>query len=361
MNARKPADSAAQLTAELEAAALRAIRRQYSDLNATFFGGRLVRPFFFELTDGATRLGSWVYGRRRLEISRRLLLDHGWATVVEVLKHEMAHQFVDEVLGCVDERAHGPTFRRICAERGVDANATGIPKASAAPSAVLDRVTKLLALAGSSNEHEAQAAMAAARRLMLKHNLDEVGQRANDGYSFRHLGEPTGRVSEADRLLANILGEHFFVDVIWVPVWRAREGKRGTVLEVTGTLPNLEMADYVHAFLTHTADRLWKEHKRRFGIRRNADRRAYLAGVMSGFLEKLSQQAKTDASEGLVWIGDPGLETFFKQRHPRIRWTRHVSSRATNAHQQGREAGRNIVLHRGIQKGPSGPPRLLSE
>ena len=36
-------------------------------------------------------------------------------------------------------------------------------------------------------------------------------------------------------LLGAILGKHFFVEVIWVPVYRPLEQKRGSVLEVCGT------------------------------------------------------------------------------------------------------------------------------
>jgi len=346
-----------RLRADLEAAALRALSFTYGDLNATFFAGKLRRPPI-ELTDSTDRLGAWVGVSRRLQISRRLLLSHGWGTLVEVLKHEMAHQFVDEVLGLRAESAHGPSFRRVCDERGFDARAAGVPAPGEERAPVLERIAKLLALAESPNEHEAQAAMNAAQRLMLKYNIDAAShpQRAA---SFRHLGKPSGRISESERILATILSEHFFVDAIWVPVWRPAEGRRGSVLEICGRLPNLEMAEYVYAFLTSTSERLWNEYRRAHGIRRNAARRAFLAGVMSGFRSKLADQAARDTADGLVWVGDADVEQYFKQRHPRVRWTRHVSSRGSSAHREGAEAGRRIVLHRGVSRGPSGGPKLL--
>jgi hypothetical protein len=351
-------DAEQRLTADLERAALRAILRTYADLNATFFSQKLRRPQI-ELTDSTTRLGAWMRPHRRLQISRKLLIVHGWGAVVEVLKHEMAHQYVDEVLGFDGESAHGPSFRRVCEERGFDARAFGVPSPGdgAAPP-VLDRIAKLLALAGSPNEHEAQAAMSAAQRLMLKYNIDEAS-RPDRVTSFRHLGNPSGRISEAERVLATILSEHFFVDAIWVPVWRPLEGRRGSILEICGRLENLDMAEYVYAFLSQTAARLWKEHKRALGIRGNQARRAYIAGVMSGFRSKLGDQAEQNAEEGLVWVGDAEVEHYFKQRHPRVRWTRHVSTRGSAAHRQGAEAGRRIVLHRGVSRGASGTVRLL--
>jgi len=348
------ADAASRLGLELEAAALRAARATYSDLNQTFFKGHLRRPTL-ELTDTPARLGRWVRRERRLELSRNLLSNYGWGALVEVLKHEMAHQYTDEVLGACEEAAHGPTFRRVCEERGIDARAAGIPEASPSHHApILDRVAKLLALAESSNQHEAQAAMNAAQRLMLKHNLEEISVGRTQALSFRHLGAPTGRVSEAERVLANILSDHFFVDAIWVPVWRPKEAKRGSVLEICGRLENLEMAEYVYSFLLQTAARLWIEHKKRLGIR------AYVAGVMAGFRQELEEQQRRNSQEGLVWVGDAEVGDYFHKRHPRVRWTRHVTSRGTSAHEHGVAAGRRIVLHRGIHQGPSGAPvRLL--
>jgi hypothetical protein len=347
-----------RLTADLETAALRAISNVYADLNATFFSRKLRRPQI-ELTDSTTRLGAWVRPHRRLQISRKLLVAHGWGAVVEVLKHEMAHQYVDEVLALDTESAHGPSFRRVCEERGFDARAFGVPSPSDAASApVLERIAKLLALAGSPNEHEAQAAMNAAQRLMLKYNIDEA-YRSDRVTSFRHLGNPSGRISEAERILATILSEHFFIDAIWVPVWRSLEGRRGSVLEICGRLENLDMAEYVYAFLTRTAERLWNEHKKMHGIRSNQARRAFLAGVMSGFRSKLEHHADENANEGLVWVGDAQVEQYFKQRHPRVRWTRHSSTRGSAAHRDGAEAGRRIVLHRGVSTGTTGSVRLL--
>ena len=125
-----------------------------------------------------------------------------------------------------------------------------------ARSRVFERVARLLALAESPSVHEAEAAMAAAQRLMLKRNVEQKAAGAPQDYAFRHLGEPsTTRAFEWDRLLASILAKHFFVEVIWVPVYRAREGKRGSVLEICGTPDNLEMAEFAYAFLRHTAER----------------------------------------------------------------------------------------------------------
>ena len=352
-----------QLTVELERLTLSALRAVYDDLNQSFFKGSLRRPVF-ELTGAPDLLGRWSAEHRAIEISRTLLVQHGWGSVVEVLKHEMAHQFVDEALGIRERTAHGPEFRRVCQERGFDPGPKGVPRNSSDQHApeqarVLERVAKLLALAESSNVHEAEAAMNAAQRLMLKYNLEHVTRDGPRDYVFRHLGVPTGRVSESERLVAVILTDHFFVQSIWVPVWRPLAGKRGSVLEICGSLENVEMAEYVHSFLSHTAEQLWSDHKRLSGTRRNSERRTFLAGVMSGFRERLAAEKRRAHAAGLIWVGDGDLDRYFRQRHPHVRWARYGGSRRSETYARGREAGQRIVLHRGVHSGPTGQRALL--
>jgi hypothetical protein len=351
--------SAERLTMDLERLALLAAGRSYDDINGTYFRWKLTRPTL-RFVDGTSKLGLWDRRTREIALARSLLFEHGWGVLVEVLKHEITHQYVDEVLGVADESSHGPTFRRVCEERGFDARAAGVPEARE-DSPILDRIAKLLALAESPNEHEAQAAMSAAQRLMLKYNIDAVSAGTHAAYTYRHLGRPTGRVLENQRILAALLGQHFFVSVIWVSVWQPLSGKYGQVLEVCGSLENVELAEYAHSFLAHTADRLWRDHKRLHRIRNDAGRQSFLTGVMSGFREKLERERSKNASEGLVFVGDPGQETYFRQRHPRIRTVNHRARVRTDAYASGREAGRNIVLHRGVRSSASDSgPRLLS-
>jgi hypothetical protein len=180
------------LTAVLEAELIRRLAREYAWRNELHFDRKLRAPLI-ALSDAERRLGAWHRGTRRLEISRRLVAIRPWTEVIEVLKHEMAHQFVHEVLGEHEESAHGPSFAKVCRERGIDARAAGLVNADRGvddTSRVLDKVQKLLALAGSSERHEAEAAMRKAHELMLRHNLDSA-HGADTGYEVTHLGDPS--------------------------------------------------------------------------------------------------------------------------------------------------------------------------
>jgi hypothetical protein len=132
------------------------------------------------------------------------------------------------------------------------------------------------------------------------------------------------------------------------------------VLEICGSAENLDVAGYVHAFLTSTAERLWREHASKTKTPSNRDRRGFLAGVMEGFRERLASERKINSEKGLVWLGDADLRGYYKQRHPYVRTVRLRGHGPSEARLHGREAGRRIVLHRGVEQGPSErSPRAL--
>jgi hypothetical protein len=335
----------------LAAALLRELSDTWRELNGNHFRGRL-RPPVISLLEAGGRLGQWEASTRTLAIDRALVGEQPWSVVREVLKHEMAHQFVDEVLGVHDQAAHGPTFADVCRRFDIDAAATGMPAAPAGGdgrSPVLRRIARLLALAESPNVHEAEAAMKAAQRLMLKHNLDASAAAAREGYAFIQLGVPRKRVEAAEHVLAGLLARHFFVEAIWVPSYLPAEGRSGRVLELCGTLSNLEVAAYVHGFLLETAARLWREHKASHGITSDGERRRFQAGMMSGFDEKLKAGAQESRREGLIWVGDAGLDAFLQKRYPRRASGGSVGVRLTAAYEHGRAAGRTIVLHKPVK------------
>jgi hypothetical protein len=357
------AEGTSVLAAALEAALARELRATWHQVNDAYFRGALRAPTL-ELVPTRSTLGRWIHPTRTVEISLPLVLEKPWGVVVEVLKHEMAHQYVHEVLGETAQTAHGAAFREACARLGIDGRAAGTP--SAPPGATDDaeekvvvRIARLLALAESPNRNEAEAAMAAAQRLMLKHNLETVRSSAERHYGFAHLGRPTGRVGEHERIVAMILGKHFFVEAIWVPVYRPAEGKRGSVLEICGTPANLAIAEYAHGFLLGTAERLWSDHKRSLGVQSDRERRTYMAGVMTGFADKLARQDAKSRAEGLVWVKDGDLGGYLRRRHPHVRHVRHAGQRRTDTWLHGREAGRKIVLHRPVEAAAASRGRLL--
>jgi predicted SprT family Zn-dependent metalloprotease len=363
-----------ELSSELLRIYVRELLAEWHLQNSQRFRSRLTPPVL-SLSAGHTHLGRYHHATRSLELSRAMLETAAWGDIVEVLKHEMAHQYVHEALGVHDEVAHGVTFRAVCRELGIDGRASGtVNPRTADEERLVSRVAKLLALAGSSNAHEAEAAMLAAQRLMARHNIQPSSSLdASCTYSYRQLGTPTGRVYEPMRLLASILASHFFVDAIWVSALRKNDGKRGSVLEICGKPANLDLAEYVYGFLRATSERLYEDHKAAhphavhhtvqqpaFGTREASSKRAFLAGVMTGFAKKLKKEQRKVEQEGLVWVKDSALADYFQRRHPRVRHVRFAERGRGDAYRRGEDAGSRIVLHRAMHTANGdGAPRLL--
>ncbi len=360
---------------ELMAGALREVKRSYRHYNHFLFSELLTVPVF-QWSDKKNEWGAWLKGERVIRLSPSLL-GLGWGSLTEVLKHEMAHQYVDEVeMPGEHEGAHGATFRQVCADRAIDARAAGDPESvqrgprleveqnsdqGGSRRGILSRIEKLLALAQSDNRHEAEVAMTTARKLMLKYNLEEQAQAQGPGdYHFRQLGVATGRRMAWQRVLATILNSFFFVEIIIVPAYRPKVEKSGSILEASGTNTNLDIAAYAYDFLESTAFSLWEKHKKEQSLRLNREKQSFLYGVMKGFYSKLEAEAEKNCEEGLVWVGDPLLDEYHRRRNPRVQFVRSQSRLPDAAYSAGHDAGQQIVFHKGVQSGNSASePRRL--
>jgi hypothetical protein len=318
--------------------------------------GRRLQPPLFLLVDASSRWGSWSADRREIRLSRALVFGHPWEAVREVLFHEMAHQLADEVLGAGGEPPHGPLFRTACDLLGADPRASGslvpaIERLRQAGTGGEDRqsrrIRKLLALAGSSNPHEAEAAMHKAHRLMDgRESAARISGRAREFFSI-FVGRPALRYDRAFYHLAALLRDFYFVLPIWVPAYVAEKTRMGRVLEISGTPSHLRTAAYVHAFIQRVIADEWRQLVGRGG----SDRRGsalFGVGVVEGFRTRLEAGRRADAktaSSALVRGVDPALVHYFKHRHPR---TRRIGHAALDAHRRalaaGREVGRRLVL-----------------
>ncbi len=128
-----------------------------------------MHPPLFSFQDMHKSWGSWSREKREISLSRDLVFHHSWDAVLEVLLHEVAHQFADEVFIAHSEPPHGPLFQKACCLLRANPKASGNFKlinerisqeASRMEDRIGRRVKKLMALAGSPNQYEAEAAMA---------------------------------------------------------------------------------------------------------------------------------------------------------------------------------------------------------
>jgi hypothetical protein len=357
---------------ELRAARLRAWVLRLSSEYATLLFSYGVRvplvPIALAPMTGAW--GTWDPNRRVITISTHLIEQYPWPVVVEVLKHEVAHQMVTDLYGLTEK--HGRTFKlccdHLCVSPQVRAASGPLPRdiaswreppEGAETDKLLARAEKLLALAASSNENEASLAMQRVRELYARHNL-ESAQRTPDFVACTvTLGKQ--RFEAHESRIVSLLIEHFFVRALFVDSFDPETLRPVKAFELMGTRENVAMAEYVFHFLRNTLDALWRRHRAATGTPAR-NRRDYLLGVVAGFKSRLmAQGAETAATErALLRVADQRTEAYYRKRHPRI-VTRSagVGLKDPDAYQKGKDAGARLTLHRGVSEAPASRGRLL--
>lgn len=340
------------LLANLRAAWTRKLVMWWQHYNTLYLNDAMRLPVI-RLGEGRTTLGHWQRERRTLVISDVHVQRDAWLSVMDTLRHEMAHQYVDEVLQVHDEDPHGASFHLACEKLRCSAKA----RASAddlmvevtEDDRILHLLQKVLSLANSPNEHEAQAAMQKAHQLLMKYNIDLVALDRERRFEMRCLGDVKGRHTSAELWLGSLLGRFFFVEVLWVQSYDVHRDQLGTVMQVFGTPENLDMAVYVYDYLIRVLDELWQTYRLTQNVKNNRERQRYFAGVLAGFYQKLESQTQSLAkTQALIWKGDAQLQTYFRYLNPNVQTRQGGGVRMTDAYQAGVNDGQHVVIHRPV-------------
>ncbi len=323
---------------------------------------KLKRPIF-SLQDMASRWGYWSGKKNEICLSRKLLSRHSWAAVRGILLHEMAHQIAEQVLCIRDETSHGQGFRDACNLLKADPKSSenfkplDDPKqdsTSLPEDRILIRVRKLMSLAQSPNQYEAESAMTKAHELISKHNIDLISKNGERQFVSVFVGQPALRHFRDVYHLSGLLQKFYFIYGIWVPAYVLAKGRMGRVLEITGTRQNIRIAAYVHDFIVHFIELQWREYNKdkKLGRHHKTD---FAVGIIEGFSSKLKLQEKkttcTAQRQGLVRIQDPLLKKHAAWKYPR---TAHIKSSASEKDPQvlndGFKKGRDLIIHKGISE-----------
>ena len=334
----------------------------YQEYRSILWNHRLsLRPVSIQLFDSDTHWGKWDPTTRTIWIARKLIREYSWFHVQSILRHEMAHQMVDEFYDPSQKgRPHGDFFRLACQHLGVPEEFTQASiqlqessldwrteKVDEASEKLLDKVRKLLALATSSNEHEAFLAMNKVRELYAKYNLEQAeGKKSH----FAHIVITHGkkRIEPHQARVISILVEHFFVEILTSNLFDAKTGETHRALEIIGTRENVLMAEYVYYFLLQQMD-FWMREMIQMSHRKTSPRispkispmarKSFRLGILAGFSEKLKQsekgpssQASSDSSHpssALTVVGqamvkfrqDQQLKNYLSSVYPRISHT----------------------------------------
>ena len=333
----------------------------------------MLKPLF-SLTDMTNKHGYWSSEKREICLSRNLVLNHPWDAILEVLLHEMAHQFAEEVLGASDEPPHGPKFQRACYLLRANPKASGKyepldgrirRKSSRSEDRIMIRVKKLMALAQSQNQHEAELAMAKAHEFIAKYNLDLLAHNKDRDFVSVFVGKSALRHFREDYHLARLLQDFYFVYGLWVSTYVLEKDKMGRVLEVSGTVQNTKIACYIHAFVQHYIDSQWRKYNEAKGLNRYR-KTDFAVGIIEGFRSKLKSQSegknparhrepsgekgwKVAGTRALIKLEDPLLLKYAAYRYPRTTsFKRRVSSQDDVIFRDGMKFGKKLVISKGI-------------
>jgi len=362
---------------QTEAALHRAwVRQLYEEHRTVCWQYRvsLDRPLI-ELTAANATWGSWEPRSRTIRLAARLVTDHTWDVVINILKHEMAHQIVTTFLKA--DNGHGAAFQQACDLIGVPApfrTAGGdIPRvlhvaypAGSREELMLAKVRKLLALAESANEHEAGLAMQKANELIAKYNLERLSEQRQARYVYCIINHRAKRLENYQRHICRILIDHFFVEVVFSHLYDPQQDATHRTIELIGTSENVAIAEYVYEFLRQQLESLWGRYRNQTNAA-GRSKRSYWLGVLNGFDEKL-RQTKTNGAVGrrleralVCAAGDPQLAAFKASRFPRISLRKHGPARLEEpAFTAGLEEGRKLTLRKGVNEQDGNQGRLLS-
>jgi hypothetical protein len=357
-----------------------ALQKLYAEYTYILFERKLkLRPCLIEIVDSTAHWGRWDRMVRTIQLSRSLLWDHPWFYVLGILRHEMAHQLLDEMENppLNPGRDHGDAFQWACQKLGVPAQFARATsnlqtatldwresKQDEVSEKMLDKVRKLLALASSTNEHEALQAMNRVREIYAKYNLEQKSQAAaNSNFFHVVISKKSKRIEAYEKKIIGILVGHFFVQVLMGSQYDPGSGNNYRQIEIIGTRENVLMAEYVYHFLMQQSLALVGQaaHEKQLVASRVA-RKSYRLGILEGFEEKLRTLEKSRASHAqgssdalvcqalVAFRSDRKLDDYIKMVYPRL------VSRATNtqyidgeAYVAGKSAGQRINLNRPVE------------
>jgi len=224
-----------------------------------------------------------------------------------VIRHELAHYVMFITYGKAFD-PHGAEFRQLCQQMrwgeevyratfylDKEANVAGLEESN-----ILRKVQKLMALATSSNENEAEQAMIKSQQLLLKHNIEfrDLGESIDEDRVIlkRIMKQP--KENAKMRSIARVL-ETFFVSVV---IHRSDEF---TYLEILGKSVNVEIAEYVAKVLEAELDKLWNKAQKEANLKGMVAKNSFFLGISKGYcikIEALKRSHRTEEKNALLII-----------------------------------------------------------
>lgn len=340
-----------------------------------------LKPCLIQIKPHLTSWGSWDSQTRTISISKKLIMEHPWHDAIGVLRHEIAHQYVDEILTHQKTKPHGDLFLKACQKVGVPYFFTKASthlnqhsldwrqtQSSSPEEKMLEKVQKLLNLASSTNENEALLAMNRVREIYARYNLEKYSSTQEGKEEFYHAVIESGRkrLHSYEQKIISLLVNHYLVEVVIGSAYNTNKQEHLRIIELIGRRENVLMAEYVYHFLSRFTQELVEQKKKSAKPKISASLlKSFHLGLLSGFDEKISEHAEKQESGEIqksiqLFRHDPELKKYLAQIHPRLI---NVSSQARLRDRQlfelGKQEGRKINIRRPVESRGQGPVRLL--
>jgi len=222
---------------------------------------------------------------------------------------------------------------------------------------ILDKIKKCLALAASSNPHEAEAAFRQARKLMELHGISDLDVQASQAEERRARAGAEAKPSNWETALASKIADAFGCKVIFSPGRWTNAGRQPGEWCYVGCGAAPEVAQYAFAVLHRQARRSREAHiKSRLKRCKPAikTRRADLfsdgwvravAGTIAAFVANDQQEAAIGAYMATHYPSLAELASLNRNDGRKLRDHDYHDLVA------GHESGRNAQLSRGVAGG----------
>ena len=313
------------------------------------------------------KLGSFDPHNYQIGLNERLMWESKELVLQNILRHEMAH-YMTHLLYENTILPHGPEYRTFCQQYGwgedIHASRADLTQSNAqiegdlVTERLISKVQKLLELASSSNQHEADLATIKANQMIIQHNLDLLNNKKSQGQAeettflkrilFSKQNNPKMRaIYEALTSFQVALCFH--------------HGQDGVYLEAVGPFANVEMAHYVATFLDREMDLLWRkaigENPNLRGSQTLRQKNSFFTGIGQALAEKnlKGQHQSPLCSQDLISLKH-NLQAHQERAYPRLRASYSHSKVDPLAHHLGKDAGEKLSIRKPIEK--TGSPCL---
>ncbi len=309
-------------------------------------------PLKIIIFTGQNKIGYFEQSTYQIGLNENLLYETRDHILKDILRHELAHFLT--FIHYPTAKAHGVEFQETCIkyrwDKSISKSSMDIKTykqdvvANLENERVLSKVKKLLNLASSTNEHEAELATVKANKLLLKHNL-QFGELELDEENLY-----VKRVMKTKKRNSKISAIYDILKTFYVnPV--LRYAKDGVYLEVCGTMLNIELSDYVTDFLDQKLDELWLKTKTEKKLKGLRAKNSFFTGLAKGYESKIynSQSEFTEKEKKSLTIYRNKMDTKVRKIYKSLSSSSCNSSIDQNAFNSGKKVGISLSINKGLK------------